>query len=817
MSKKKSFTASFATVKVGKTATFGFREKSFKTMKEFAKYALQKAWIPVTVNKGHRTYDEVTEIHDWLRFDCDERGEKETILSVLDSRGLAYMCLPSTNYNPKNKNYKWHISVPTERTAKDVMKYKWQMKQALIDLGINLHDRRVTEVCVQNMNPFRNGVSQKEGYGYAIFKDGEKLRLSKAPKDLQYSEMTKTVYNGKGSGEVIPKKVVYATDKLEVLSPNSGIKIENVGWVQLKDLNLDVGGMIGGLSCPSHNMKHNNGKGGHQTGYAFATMNEGGDVWVTCTGAECQGRSYKVEYPDYEANTKLSDLFELRKVVSLSGFNYDKSSVVNIKDDGSYVMFKWKDVFKFWSKEMFWKLPLDITEANMSKLKKLNGKLAKAKKKMDIGKQQSIEDDINNLKLENEYNIIEMALGNKKQFDIFKAKFPPEVVSGVVTVFPHEKYISKIAENIGDYITTKKQFDTLTHNIDPFLLDTKGVIQNNEFVITTNRLLPPPLNGTINKRVIEDYLEHNPYLEDIMNMIMAQRYGADKKSSYLWLKADSDWGKSFLFEGMMQGLGYGISESETKGALKGEASGLDVAKMIRSSFLLFDEFKCAVTELKKIATEMSISPKFKSKTVIPVYMKIFASAEEVHSLHGDIGMEAQFANRFLFIEAKGSLLERELYIRDMDEYKRSVKLYINKELWKLKSMYDGRGRYGATKLANEIYSKLKIKYTIKTRAEDVTDVLPRMFRQWITRVTEREGIKGTSYTYEDCIRFTKSSVHILNKAKAKEKFLSEYLDRTSANIARHKSYEDIMGGTKRSSVKIDGNKVNTYRIQGRVS
>ncbi len=817
MSKKKKYIGSFANISVGKTATFGFREKKFKTLTEYANQCLRQASIPVTVKNGHRMYDAVTKIHGFLRFDCDVRGEKETILSVLDTHKLAYICLPSTNYNPNNKNYKFHITVPVENVAQDVYKYKWQVKQALIDLGIDLHDRRVTEVCTQNMNAYKNGKNPVEGMGYSKIVEGMSYRLKTAPKDLAYSEMTKTVYNGKGSGEVIPKKVVYATDKLEVLSPNSGIKIENVGWVQLKDINLDVGGMIGGLSCPSHNPRHNNGKGGHQTGYAFATMNEGGDVWVTCTGAECQGKSYKVDYPDYEANTKLSDLFELRKVVSLSGFNYDKGSIVNIKDDGSNVMFKWKEVFDFWDKEMFWKLPLDMTEENMTKLKKLNGKLAKAKKRMDVGKQQSIEDDINNLKLENEYNIIEVALGNKTQFDMFKAKYLPEVVSGVVTVFPHEKYIAQIAENIGKYIKTQKQFDTLTHKIDPFLLDTKGVIQNNEFVVTTNRLLPPPLSGTINKRVVEDYLEHNPYLEDIMNMIMAQRYGADKKSSYLWIKADSDWGKSFLFEGMMQGLGYGISESETKGALKGEASGLDVAKMIRSSFLFFDEFKGAVSELKNIATEMPISPKFKSKTVIPVYMKIFASAEEVHSLHGDIGMEAQFANRFLFIEAKGSLLERKLYVDDMDEYKRSVMLYVNKELWKLKGMYDGRGRYGATKLANKIYAELKVKYTIKTRAEDITEVLPRMFREWLTRVTEREGIKGTSYTYEDCIRFTKSSVHILNMAKAKEKFLSEHLDRTSANIARHKSYDDIMGNTQRSSVKIDGNKVNTYRVKGKVS
>ena len=36
----------------------------------------------------------------------------------------------------------------------------------------------------------------------------------------------------------------------------------------------------------------------------------------------------------------------------------------------------------------------------------------------------------------------------------------------------------------------------------------------------------------------------------------------------------------------------------------------------------------AVSELKNIATEMSITQKFKSKTVVPIYMKIFASAEQ---------------------------------------------------------------------------------------------------------------------------------------------------------------------------------------------
>lgn len=808
---KHKYIGSFADVLVGKSATFGFKQKSFKTMKAFAKQALKQAWIPVSVKKGHRMYDAVNEVHGWLRFDCDVRGEKETIISVLESKRLAYICLPSTNYNKKDKNYKWHISVPVLKQSNDVVKYKWQMKQALIDLGVDLHDRRVTEVCVQNFNPFRNGESPEEGWGHTTIKDGNKLTLKKPPKDLHYSEMTKTLFNGKGSNEVIPKKVTFATENIEVLHPTSGINIENVGWVQLKDLNLDVGGMIGGLSCPSHNSRHNNGKGGHQVGYAFATMNEGGDVWINCTGAECQGKSYKIDYPDYGADTKLSDLFELRKLVSLSAFNYEKNSILNAKADGSYVMFRWADIFEYWDKELFFKLSLDMTDANFKKMGKLIKKRDKAKSKGNVGVALAMDGKINQLKLDNEYEIIESAFANKKQFEKFKARYQPTIVSEVITEMPHEKYISTVVENIGRFIKTEKQHDSMQHHIDPFILDLKGQVKGNKFEVTTNKLLPDPIIGKPSARVIEDYLDHNPFLPDIINMIMAQRYGADKKSSYLWLKADSDWGKSFLFEGMFKGLGYCISESETKNAIKGDPSGLSINDIIKSSFLFFDEFKSAVSELKNIATEMHVTEKFKGKQTVPVYMKIFASAEEVQSLNSSIGMESQFANRFLYMEAKGSLLERDLYKRDMDEYKRSVKIYVNQELHKLKDMYDSRGRVNASKLANEVYSEMITKYSIKSKTKSVDKVLPEKFKEWVAIVKANRNVLDDGM-YKDVLFFNKDSVYILNLTKCKDVFTDEFLDKKAKTIASHKNARDIVGKVKKSSIKIKGAKINCFKI-----
>jgi len=815
MKKMKKYKGSFAVVREGKTATFGFKEYQADTIKSFAKLALQKAWVPVTVKNGHRTYDAVTEIHNWLRFDCDVDGEKETILSILEGNGLAYMCLPSTNYNPKTKPYKWHISVPTRKASQDVVKYKWQMKQALIDLGIDLHDRRVTEVCVQNFNPYKNGRRPKEGWRHSIFKDGNKLTLKKAPKDLAYSEMTKTVFNGRGSNAVIPKKVVSAKGNIEILHPESGIKIDKVGWVQLKDLNLDVGSMIGGLSCPAHNHRHNNGKGGHQCGYAFANMDEGGDIWINCTGAECQGKYYKVDLDNYGANTKLSDLFELRKIVSLSGYNHKDNKICYIKDDGSIVHFRWKDVLKFWKKDIFFKLDMNMTERNVELMKKYQSKL----KNMDMDKAKSfqkkvkLEKKIQDLKLKNEYDVIQKALSNEKQFSSFKNTYLPIWDGDTISKLPHEAYTEDIINNVSDYIQTQKQFDTLTYKIDPFALNLKGDVINNDFQITSNRILPPCPIGVPEKAIVNDYLKHNPFLMDILNMIMAQRYGANKKSSYLWLKADSNWGKTFLFEGILKGLGYTMTESEIKKALKGDASGLEVNKVSKVSLIFVDEFKSAVTELKNIASEMSITEKFKCKTIVPVFLKVFASAEEVQSLNGSIGMEEQFANRFLYIEAKGSLLDRQMYMIDKGNYVKNVRLFALQQLHKLKDMYDGRGRVGATKLADEIYTELIEKYNIKNKADKVKEVLPKKFREWLNIVIDKR--EKFSNFYKDVLYFTKNSVHIINLSKCKEVFINEYLNAQAGKMAQHKTSKDIFGNIKKTTIRINGsnNPSTSYMVK----
>ena len=60
-----------------------------------------------------------------------------------------------------------------------------------------------------------------------------------------------------------------------------------------------------------------------------------------------------------------------------------------------------------------------------------------------------------------------------------------------------------------------------------------------------------------------------------------------------------------------------------------------------------------------------------------LYMKLFASAEEVQSLVGDQGVEKQFSNRFSLINTlDDSLNERPLFIKSKKVYFDSIKHYV---------------------------------------------------------------------------------------------------------------------------------------------
>ena len=796
-------------------------------MAEYAEACLKQASIPVIVKDGKRDYDHVKKINNWIRFDCDVEGEKETISSILQTQGIAHICIPSTNYHPKHKPYKYHIHVPTKKVAQDVVKYKWQMREAMSDLGINLHDKRVTEICVQNCNPYDNGKNPKRGQKYVEVFDGEPYKLKKAPKTLEWSPMAKTVFNGRGGEEVINKQVVKATENLEVLSPESGIKIGSVGWVRIKDLNLEPGGIIGNLSCPGHN--HNHQGGAHKAGYAFATMNEGGDVWLTCSGAECNGRSYKMDQEDFGAFTKLSDLFEIRRLVNLCAYDFSNGSFILVKDD-RVVNFRERELIKYFGDDLFFKLPLKPNDEEADTIAELKAVLADAaefESKVDasvaIGDRESWSlDEVgewNKKKLaaqaeldawpgKIEERVIRDALGSEKNYNYFRA-----------TYTDLDAYKLTVIKNVTEHIKMKRQFNALDYRIDPFIEEVRGEI-NNEGVLTIilNDVVGEKLTGTPNEKFVNDYKKHNPYLVDMLEMIMAQRFGADQKTSYLWLHAESDWGKSFLFDGVLGSVNFNVSVDEIKMADKGAPSGLNPVKAAKSLFMFVDEFGGAVKELKKITNKLNITPKGKRQTTVPIFMKIFASAEQVKSLQGEGGaVEAQFRNRFLKIRATGSLLERKLYAENKNEYFKAIKLYVNHTMIKIQERYMALGRDAAADEADKVYQGLISKYTIKQNSVDLEESLEAEFAEWIDDVARRERVDLAigGVWYENEIFFKGGNVYFRHVTKVVDLFIADAVPDSQKGMVRHKTSEAVIGrqNLKRAGFSYRGTKFNARKYK----
>ena len=842
---KNKYSASFATVKVGKVATFGFKHRNFRTLREFAEQTLKQAWIPVKVKRGKRDYDSVVSIDNWMRFDCDKEGEKETITSLLKSNSITHICVPSTNFHPKHKSYKWHISVPVKGVAKDVMQYKRQIKEAMSALGINIYDTRMSEVCVQNTNPFQNGRNFERGVKYIEIFEGNRYKLNKVDKNLKFSPMQKVIFNGRGGNVVINKKVVRATEHLEVLSRDSGIKLDGVGWITLKDLDLEQGAIISGLSCPAHNINHTGGA--HKTGYAYATMNEAGDVWVTCTGASCKGKSYKMEQIDFGAETKLSDLFEIRKFVSMTAYNFEKNAIVHVKEDASIVNFRWtKESNYFLQDDLIWKLDMSETEHTKkllavqraleidemhnafdptkgsekeaeSKLKELGLKVEKTNnsfiKTLLIHQNKNIvSEKTNAIIAENEHSIIKKALNSEFLYKQFVEKYyegdKPKGYQG---------YIKDVRLNIERYLKINNQFNSIKYSINPYAKGISGDVKKNVFEITTNTMINECNTHNPSSKYINDYKEHNPYLDDIVDMMVMQRFGADKKASYLWLKCPSNWGKSFLFQGVLGDMVCEMNMNELKKAMKGEPSGIEPLSIVRSSALFFDEFKGAVSELKNITHEISISPKNRNKYTVPVYLKVMASAEDVPSLQSDAGSEEQFRNRLLKIEATGDLVNRPLYADDKAEYFKALKAYVNNRICALQEHFKTLGDVNGIKEADEKYSEFVAKYTIKHVTESFSGTLPVLFNEWIDllSITNKTNYDMTNYIYKNTILFKAETgqPYALNLQRAKDLFIIEGLAEDLKATVRYKSYKDVIKYDKRTTIRISGKPINVYPLE----
>jgi hypothetical protein len=197
-----------------------------------------------------------------------------------------------------------------------------------------------------------------------------------------------------------------------------------------------------------------------------------------------------------------------------------------------------------------------------------------------------------------------------------------------------------------------KQARSLDISIDIFA--TKGRMTVTDGIATVSlphRPFEPAMaiDPAVVKQTYEDYIQHFPEFAAFLDLVLHARFATDRRHAFVWLHSSSSWGKGLLLAIFSKlGIVVDVSTKEIDKALEGSPVGLSMNDMLRAWILFVDEFKAASSELKLLNTQITLAPKNQLRCTVPLFTKLFASAESVRSLVGD-GVESQFNNRFAYL------------------------------------------------------------------------------------------------------------------------------------------------------------------------
>jgi hypothetical protein len=178
-----------------------------------------------------------------------------------------------------------------------------------------------------------------------------------------------------------------------------------------------------------------------------------------------------------------------------------------------------------------------------------------------------------------------------------------------------------------------------------------------------------------------------------------------------------------------------LNEKEVEAAIEGKPVGKDANSFKRALIAHFNEFKTIKSELKQLENGMTISPKHQMMQTVPLYGKVFTSAEDVRGLITENGVENQFANRFCMFNEKGSIEARPMFDKlGGGVYLQTIQRYACDELNKRINAYIRLGRIGSARKADADLKQFVNKHTIKNRYETLDENLAKVaedFEQWV--------------------------------------------------------------------------------------
>lgn len=316
-----------------------------------------------------------------------------------------------------------------------------------------------------------------------------------------------------------------------------------------------------------------------------------------------------------------------------------------------------------------------------------------------------------------------------------------------------DKLTSLTCRIMTDYLKLFNQRDRLRSKVDMFATRPRMEWSSDSVtnIFVWNKI---PYLGTPDKNIIDDYLIHFPMFEPLLEQIVAARFASDRKNAFTWLRADSDWGKG-IFTSVLKDLALlvELSVTEVEKAFEGAPMAKDAPLFTHAFTVCFNEFKKVKSELKQIESELPISPKNQLGQTVDIYHKLFMSAESVDSLVGEAGVEDQFANRFSYIDGKGSIVERHMFLavgkfRYFTAVKQHVAIRVSEMVKSYVSLGEDQARVEADKFLDHFHNKYGISQTFERISSNLPSII-QSFKEWVI-ATHTAPIAGTeTHLYKD--------------------------------------------------------------------
>lgn len=251
------------------------------------------------------------------------------------------------------------------------------------------------------------------------------------------------------------------------------------------------------------------------------------------------------------------------------------------------------------------------------------------------------------------------------------------------------------------------------------------------------RVFHPFRVGPVNEELLALYKSHFPQLDDFLHYLTAARFASDRKKAFLWMRMPSDWGKGFLTSSLQRlRIMTTIDGEALDKTSKDNTTGLDASDFIDAWAILVNEADTIRKSYRKLESEITLNPKFMMKATVPLYAKLFTSADAVKGLGSGTGVEKQLANRFAHWYLEGNIESLPNFTAIKNEMSHTLgnyaARYLNAEVERLQAM----GKEAATSWADVALTEFHSRFGIAEKLGRMEDNFPLIFeefRRWIEK------------------------------------------------------------------------------------